>query len=776
MAEESLTTPGTTGSGISGDLTGLDLNSVSEQGTNVLDKFQTFNSLFTLAGMTKQQINQGTWDRSQLKNVVCRSQGDWEKSKHVETDFGSYDYFIDDMIISSKPSFSKDTGATFAYKINFRVFEPYSMGLFMLAMQQAAEKSGYKLNFKEAPFMLMIEWIGYVDGQPGPSEPGKGFYRLIPIRIKNITFKIGASGTMYEIDAIPYNEVALTDAMVKHITDVRLSGNTVVEVLAEGDFSLLAHLQRRPTYEAQDHGVVGIDHYQIFFPEDFTQVAGGKNIISESKINYGFETGGVQPFKELDKIYSKLGNIYESKHFQMEDNRVWHFYQEATIPEIITEVILRSDYITKQIVGSKITTDDKGMVNWFRVETQVEDWDDNPQIGRQQRSLIYRVVPYKVHVSKFLPPNEKPPGYDELRKTVARKYDYIYTGKNTEILDIQLNFDLAWFTPVPSDLSQRVGQKNPGTSGMLAGGKERYFELPRKSPFNLGAAAEQVGIPQTPDQNNPLYGFGGASYSSGALTTPAVSNYLETGDLKSNRPELQPTSQPVANRDFFIKLSGGTGSDDEATSQARTLQYMLTNQGDMIRLEMDIMGDPYYIPSSGMGNQIRKQNTFNLLEDGSMNYQNGEVDIIVNFRTPVDLDPATGLYRFEKPIDMWSGLYQINEVESRFNGGKFTQHIKGIRRRSQYGGVSAQDRNQTSFLKESGRGSGNPNDSGQDTGSGQSNQPINSGSPDGSLPAGSGQPAATFPQPSFNPGQAAEQSGIPQTNPGFNNLPLNTGG
>lgn len=749
MAEEGLTssTAGTTGSGISGDLTGLDLRTVSSQGSNPLDKFQTFNSLFTLSGLSKQQQNQGTYNRNELQNVICRSQGDWEKSKHVQTDFGSFDYFIDDLIITSIPSPSSQTGATFATRVNFKVFEPYSMGLFMLAMQQAAEASGYKLNFKEAPFMLMIEWIGHVDNKPGPSSSdNKELYRLIPIKIVSIKFKVGSSGTTYEVDAIPYNEIAFRDNMVKHITDVRLSGNTVLEVLAEGDFSLLAHLQRRPTLEREENGVLGVDHYQIFFPKDFMEVAGGKNPIGDSNINYGFETGGVQPFKELDKIYSKLGDFYESKHFKMEGDRVWHFYQEATIPEIITEVIIRSEYITKQIVGSKITTDDKGMVNWFRIETQVEDWDDNPQLGRQQRSLIYRVIPYKVHVSRFLPPNEKPPGYDQLRKTVAREYNYIYTGKNTEILDVQLNFDLAWFTPVPSDLSQRVGQKNAGTSGMLAGGKDKFYHLPENPPISLGSAAEQVGIPQSPDQSNSMYGFGTALYNSGTLTVPGVNNVLMTGDIKSNRPELQPTSQPVANRDYFIKLSGGTGSDDEPTSQVRTLQYMLTNPGDMIKLDMDIMGDPYYIPSSGMGNQIRQEQTFNLLEDGAMNYQNGEVDIILNFRTPIDLNPMTGLYRFEKAIDMWSGLYMITEIESRFNGGKFTQKLKGNRRRAQYGDDTEKD--QTIFLKE-GKNQGSPNSPG-------------GGSPDGGS--------------IDNLGPAAQAVGIPQNNPGFGGLPFNTGG
>ena len=742
--------------------TGLDLNTVAADGVNPLDKFQSFNSLFTLAGMTKQQLNQGTFNKEKLINVVCRSQGDWAKSQHVQTDFGSYDYFIDDLIITSIPAPHAKTGVTQATKITFKVFEPYSMGLFMLAMQQAAEAGGYKLNFKEAPFMLMIEWVGYTDNKPGTTNEGKDFYRLMPIRITNIRFKVGTSGTTYEIDAIPYNEIAFRNNIVKSVTDVRLSGNTVLEVLAEGDWSLLAHLQRRQTLEREDNGVKGSDHYQILFPKDFQEVLGGKNIVGDSPIHYGFETGGVQPFQELDKIWSKVGDLYQSKHFKMEDNRVWHFTQEASIPEIITEVIIRSEYIVSQMVGPNFKTDENGMVNWFRIETQVEDWDDNPQLGRQQRSYIYRIIPYKVHVSRFLPPNAIPPGYDNLRKTVAREYNYIYTGKNTEILDIQLNFDLAWFTPVPADLSQRVGQKNAGTSGMLAGGKDRFFRLPEEKPQS---AAEQVGIPQNPDQANPLYGFGTGLYNSGTLTTQAVSNFLSTGDIKSNRPELQPTSQPVADRDYFMKLSGGTGSDVEATSQARTLQYMLTNPGDMIKLDMEIMGDPYYIPSSGMGNQIRPEKTFNLLKDGSLNYQSGEVDIIVNFRTPIDLNPVTGLYKFEKAIDMWSGLYQVLEIESKFNGGKFTQRITANRRRSQYGGVSAQDagKQKPIFLRE---GQGD-----QQQGGSPQEGPPQGGSPQGGSPIGGQQPAT-----GNYGGQAAESAGIPQSYPGFGGFPINTGG
>ena len=68
-----------------------------------------------------------------------------------------------------------------------------------------------------------------------------------------------------------------------------------------------------------------------------------------------------------------------------------------------------------------------------------------------------------------------------------------------------------------------------------------------------------------------------------------------------------------------------------------------------------------------------------------MNYQSGETDFVVIIRTPIDLDPKTGLYKFAKTVDELSGLFMIQEVESKFNHNKFTQTIKGIRRRVQLG-------------------------------------------------------------------------------------------
>jgi hypothetical protein len=66
--------------------------------------------------------------------------------------------------------------------------------------------------------------------------------------------------------------------------------------------------------------------------------------------------------------------------------------------------------------------------------------------------------------------------------------------------------------------------------------------------------------------------------------------------------------------------------------------------------------------------------------DGSMNYQNTEVYIVVNFRTPTDIQEGTNVYKNLQSSSMlvqsFSGLYKVRRVESSFNDGKFTQTLE----------------------------------------------------------------------------------------------------
>lgn len=690
-----------------------DLLSSEEADGNPLDVFQTFNCLYTLACLSPDQQNSGTMDKSSLTNIVCRSQGDWKEdraNKRVQTDFGTFDYFIDDVIIASIPAASEKTGNSFATKISFKVTEPYSMGLFLMALQQGAQQAGYGLNFKEASYMFMIEFIGYIDGKPAGAEPGDQLTRYIPIKFINIKFQVTGTGSVYECEAIPYNEAAFRDNIVKVTTDIKITGKTVGEILAEGPSSLVNQLWQKYN---NDQKIENGDLYVILFPESWDQELGSENEISKSLLYEDLDANGTVPFKDMKDIFVEGKEIFSSSAFQIDEKRNWNFTQEVTIPDVITEVILRSHYVTDQITGSTFNTDDNGMVKWFRIETKIIDGDQSSQLGRQARTYYYRVLPYKVHIHKFLPPGVKPPGYANLTQNVARVYNYIYTGLNTEVLKVDINFDMAFFTPLPGDYTENVGQDNWNQGGILAGGQDTVYNFPQ--------TAEGAGISQTPDFTNLMNQFGGSLYTSGSLSSQETQRTLTSSASTESTGEGQDAlsvSQHTGLRQFQYKAAGGSGSDNSKTSQIRTYQALLTNDADMVQLNLEIMGDPYYIPSSGMGNQKVDRESINLLSDGSMNYQESEVDIILNFRTPVDLDPQTGLYKFVKTIDIWSGLYQVIEVESRFNQNKFTQKIRANRLRTQVGGT---DDKYPALVEESSKGEAQPGGlggGGGDTGGG----------------------------------------------------------
>jgi hypothetical protein len=104
---------------------------------------------------------------------------------------------------------------------------------------------------------------------------------------------------------------------------------------------------------------------------------------------------------------------------------------------------------------------------------------------------------------------------------------------------------------------------------------------------------------------------------------------------------------------------------------------------------MTIWGDPYFITDSGMGNYNAAETPIiNMTKDGTMDYQSSEVDLILNFRTPLDYNedgsmefPGNGT----KPVGAFSGLYQVIFCMSTLSGGVFNQQLKLIRRRNQEG-------------------------------------------------------------------------------------------
>ena len=108
---------------------------------------------------------------------------------------------------------------------------------------------------------------------------------------------------------------------------------------------------------------------------------------------------------------------------------------------------------------------------------------------------------------------------------------------------------------------------------------------------------------------------------------------------------------------------------------------------DMVKVNMTIMGDPFYLSDNGVGNYHAQETSYiNMTKDGSANYNNGELHVNILFRTPIDFDPNKGKYTFPEEliiVDTFSGLYRVNLVNHLINNNAYTTVLQMTRVRAQ---------------------------------------------------------------------------------------------
>jgi len=131
-------------------------------------------------------------------------------------------------------------------------------------------------------------------------------------------------------------------------------------------------------------------------------------------------------------------------------------------------------------------------------------------------------------------------------------------------------------------------------------------------------------------------------------------------------------------------LRGGGHNNDVRRQIAEIFHDTVTKLPvDMVQAEMEIMGDPYFIPQETGNYVARRGKSPTITEDGTMAYMTGPVFANVYFRSPFDYQVTGATMEMPLVVPGFSGLFQIWAATSKFSGGKFTQTLKMIRMRGQ---------------------------------------------------------------------------------------------
>jgi hypothetical protein len=641
--------------------------------TNPMEQFASMNVLWTMACLTPQQYNDPSLYRNisgNLTNIIFSSGGRFDTDR-VATFFGSPEYYINNFVMQTVIGANEATGNSNAVKFSFDILEPYSMGLLLQSMQTAAVEAGYLSYLDNAPFVLKMDIQGY-DNQGIELTVIKSKYFVM--KLSSTKFTVNENGSTYKVEAIPYNHQGFSDSINTTYSDVKISASgpgLVFDLLAGADTSLMAYLNKNEEKLQAEGKISEKDEYVIQFPilsSDWKSSAGNQaeikkatvdpnapdtkktavqssmikidpqlldqNSIASASLGFNQSSGGRAVFKRAgDQYDEKTGVLIRDGMTIDPKTRAFQFGQSQSLTSIINQVILSSEYATEALEPKFLTP--QGFIKWFKLDVQIELLKFDKLTGDYAKKITYRVVPYFVHQSIFANATSAPIGYIQLMKDVVKEYQYIYTGQNVDILSFSIDINNLFYTGA-----------NP------------------KPEAEAAKTSNQ-------DQN-------------GAEVLPSST---KTGKGPATAVQLAQTGRARPRRDPRLLAGYKGGSENKSVEQnvAENFQdaFISGSSADMVTINLEVLGDPYWLIDSGMSNYFTgaASPTAQITDDGTMNYESGNVYIYISLRTPADVDPLTGLYKFsvagkESPF---GGIYRVVSCENTFSDGNWKQKLKCIR-------------------------------------------------------------------------------------------------
>jgi hypothetical protein len=641
---------------------------------NILEQFASYTPLWTLACLEPNQFNNPYTYRGipgSLRHVVFSSAGRYD-GQRARITAGAPEYFVNNFEFKLENSVNARIGLSNMITLSFEVKEPYSFGLFIQSLNSAAIAAGYP-SYNAVPYLLKLEFAGYTD-DGAIFESSEMLAKYFTIQMKNVTFSQSEEGSTYKVEAVAFNHMGWSNTASQVTNDLRLEGKTVKDMLSAKALSLMAALNKIQSDRVKEKQQELADEYLIVFPKNWADKVGlaagvpisenqraaentevkketvvgttptppgeyGEGEIGNADLGFGPTSGGNYSFGFESDVIDPVSGLVKRDNLEIDPKaRTFTFPKDSTIQNIIQQVVLSSKY-AKDAIDPK-NLDDKGMIKWFRLDCQIELGELDTVRGERQKKYIFRVLPFLVHSSVFRAPSAASVGIDELKKTLAKEYKYIYTGQNNDILKFDININ---------NLFNRGRAPNPVTRNEANANKD------------TNQANEDPSVQSESQSGN----------TPGAIAS-RVGN-------ESAKPDPDATKLPI---------KAGYGAKTVEEIVAIQFQNAILNQGepngDLIAIDLEILGDPFWISDNGIGNYIgdvyNGDPTAQITLDQTTNWQGTDCYVNLVFRTPVEPgvlenNYVYGLYVFPEgeTENPYSGIYKVTQSTSRFQDGVFRQ-------------------------------------------------------------------------------------------------------
>jgi hypothetical protein len=644
-----------------------------ESEKNLLHQYASYNTLFTLSALTPEEMRfPALFMQNAPHDIIARSAGignpktsnrDRTNSKDPSTPLNDRekasitraqsildqgrDIYFENVDIKSIHGYNPDRRTGSVTQIKMRLTEPAGISI-LEKFKAAAYNCGYRDHI-DAPYLLTMQFRGFDEKGQVLAVDTLASKRYIPIKISRMHINLTSAGATYDIEAIAWNETGYMNRFMNTRTPIGGLDGKTLRTFVE---SLMLELNKMTEKEAE----AGFftkgkqDRYQIsvdpMFADQPLQMDENKKSTNTAEMKPYDEQGklGEENTRSFD-YGSKAGSVAIG-------TSVLKILEEAMtnlkpIQSVVSDWYKKTLNTIRQRNNNKTVTekdfaaldDSQFYVTWFKIRSSVEiDTANFDDITKQHRKIVtYHIDPYRLHVFKLYRPGISLGAASEV--AVKRIYDYIFTGKNTDILNLDINYKIAFY-------QTRLLGLNPN---------QRNFPDAQGNTFN---------------------------------TISGLGDQIE---------DLQPTrSHPSGSRSAGSGVFGG-----ENKLETDLFMDALTNpEADMTRVSMKILGDPAWIGVSQymsfqrqeIGNILIGQTqsvvstnatktNFDADKAYSEKYKCFNVDttdpvVRLRFRMPTDLNNTTGLYELGNTESaVFSGLYEVWRVDTSFDRGQFTQTL-----------------------------------------------------------------------------------------------------
>jgi hypothetical protein len=355
-------------------------------------------------------------------------------------------------------------------------------------------------------------------------------------------------------------------------------------------------------------------------------------------------------------------------------------------------------------------------IRWFSFRTSIKYGNYDRLSNNYAKQLTYTVIPILAPQAindpdSYQQVNSSPRiQRDKINKMfsngqIKKRYDYIFTGKNTEVLNFDIALNNTYFTMQTTLNGAKTfasgefsgGSSDNGTPSVLKGrlndvltrlyaAKSSLSNIDRlikgNGPGNrTQLQAERVRLQseigslvrQEAALTDSLEQFQtSANFISTVPTMPDSKRYITQSELYAN-------SDINSNNGLTIPMSflyhqpqnpgtqGGEPNGQEVgAAQAAAMYNNLYSVADLVQITLTVRGDPYWLgrPNNQTG----------------ANYQQGGQGFFLNIRAPRYPNDNTGLMDIENQVSYFlSGLYLMYQGSATYQGGSFTMNLVAYR-------------------------------------------------------------------------------------------------